>query len=64
MNDINTFREIVKANKPAKVGDLIIDSPSAFAIVFVYDEMGTENKTKFLSMPLNKMLAIAKQFVR
>jgi hypothetical protein len=64
MNDINMFREIVKANKPTKIGELVIDSPSAYAIVYVYDGMGTDNKVKFLSMPLNKMLAVAKQFVR
>lgn len=64
MIDMNSLREIIKTRKSKKFDGLVIDTPCASAIIYVFDEMNQANKTKFLQLPLAKMLAIAKQFVR
>ena len=64
MTTINTLREIIQTRKMQKLDGIVIDVPCANAIVYTYDQMNLANKAKFVTLPLNKMLAIAKQIVR
>lgn len=64
MQDINSFRKILETKHSEEFDGMVVDIPCAYAVVFVHDEMTPDNKVKFLSMPLTRMLTIAKQFVR
>lgn len=64
MQDINFFRKIIETKHSAEFDGMTIDVPCAYAIVHAYDEMGPDKKANFLSMPLKRMLTIAKQLVR